>query len=93
MNIDIYILIEIKFCALDISGDRICNHGNLYRFTYIKNQRYSVKTSTLGTMEVSKIFIWLLIRCTIFKKENYLYDMSFTVNMNKTLAVIDKSIN
>lgn len=93
MNINIYILIEIKFCALDISGDRICNHGNLYRLTYIKNQRYSVLTYTLGTIEVSKNFLWLLIRCTIFKKENYLYDMSFTVNMNKTLAVIDKSIN
>lgn len=69
MNIDIYILIEIKFCALDISGDRICNHGNLYRLTYIKNQRYSVLTYTLGTIEVSKNFLWILIRCTIVKKK------------------------
>lgn len=44
-------------------------------------------------MEVSKIFIWLLIRCIIFKKENDLYDMLFIVNMNKIFVVIDKSIN
>lgn len=34
MNINIYILIEIKFCVLDILGDRICNFGNLY-YLYI----------------------------------------------------------